>query len=651
MQRTTDIINPKTVKTIPGLFLERVRRAPHACAYRRFNEKESRFKEITWEEILNLAARWQVALRREGLHAGDRAAVMLKNCLEWVLFDLAALGLRLVTVPLFAKDRPENVAYILKETGARFILIEEKEQLPSIGESNNLLSGVERIVTLRPLGHPNPYSDTDVCADEESAPAYTKSHRGDPNEAGANRFSGMNVERDQRISDLTAWLPETGGEYVADCRESGELATIVYTSGTTGVPKGVMLSHANILEDAFACLQCESIYPDDLFLSFLPLSHTFERTVGYYIPMMAGACVAHVRSIDKLSEDLRILRPTVLISVPRIYERIHKTIIEGLDARTALARYLFHVAVHTGWRRFLHRQGRLRWSFPLLLWPFLNQVVAKKFKAGFGGRLRLSISGGASLAHPIARIFIGLGLNLLQGYGLTETSPVISVNTTYDNIPTSVGRSIPGVETAVAATGELLIKGPNVMLGYWRNREATNTVIDHDGWFHTGDLAQIDEEGHITIAGRLKEIIVLSTGEKVSPADLELAIAVNPLFEQVMVVGEGRPYLAALIVLNRAQWEKLAASHGMSLEKSELLFSTPVENLLLSEIAHCIARFPAYAQIRRVYATLTPWGMQDGLITATLKLRREELLAKFKQELESLFKGHRLDTLPHTLYA
>ena len=605
MPQTTDIIDPKTAGTLPGLFRERVRRTPHACGYKRLDDGGTCCGEITWEEAEELAGRWQAALRRESLHPGDRVAVMLKNCLEWVLFDLAALGLGLVTVPLFVNDRPENFAFILTETGARFLLIEGIEQWRRIEEADGRMPGIERIVTLQRVCTPNPNS---AC--------------------------------DPRLAELDTWLPEKDGEYaVRECAPA-ELATIVYTSGTTGMPKGVMLSHANILENAFAGLQRVAVYPDDLFLSFLPLSHSFERTVGYYVPMMAGAGVAHVRAIDKLPEDLLAVRPTVLISVPRIYERVHKKIMVGLDEKPALARYLFYLAVNIGWRRFLHLQGRAGWTPLLVLWPLLKKVVADRVMAGLGGRVRLAISGGAPLSPPIARVFIGLGLNLLQGYGLTETRPVISVNTTENNLPATVGRPYPGVEVRVAANGEMLVRGPNVMLGYWQNQEATEAVIDRDGWFHTGDLARIDEGGHITITGRLKEIIVLSTGEKVPPEDLEIAIAVNPLFEQVMVVGEGRPYLGALVVLNDRQWKILAGRLGILPDRADLLASEQVENVLLAEIARRTARFPGYARIRRVHATLSPWGVQEGLITATLKLRRKELLTRFAREVEALYAGH-----------
>lgn len=600
MMHTTDIIDPQAAGTLSGLFRERVRRSPGACAYR-YISAEGRCAGVSWSEVQGLAARWQQAFRREHLQPGDRVAVMLKNCLEWVLFDLAALGLGLVTVPLFVNDQPRNFAFILEETGARLLLIEGLDQWRRIEEVDGGLAGIERIVTLER-----------VCTQD----------------------------CDPRLAELAQWLLETGPEYeVRQCPPT-DLATIVYTSGTTGPPKGVMLSHANILANAHGGLQSVAIFPGDLLLSFLPLSHTLERTIGYYLPMMAGACVAHARSVDRLAEELLLFRPTVLISVPRIYERVHKKIMAGLEEKPALLRYLFYLAVDAGWKRFLRRQGRAGWSPLLLFWPLLKRLVANRLMAGLGGRVRVAISGGAPLSPAIARVFIGLGLNLLQGYGLTETSPVVSVNTPEDNLPATVGRPLPGVAVKSAANGELLVRGPQVMIGYWHNEAATRAAIDRDGWFHTGDLARLDAAGHITLTGRLKEIIVLSTGEKVPPEDLEIAIAVNPLFEQVMVVGEGRPYLAALVVLNNRQWAKLAVRHDLPAGTADPLTGKEVEKVLLAEISRRTARFPGYAQIRRIHATLLPWEIRDGLLTATLKLRRHELLSRFAGEVDALYAGH-----------
>jgi long-chain acyl-CoA synthetase len=601
MIRQTDIISPNIARTLPGLFRERVRRTPESFAYRSFTAEEKCCKTYSWGEVEILAARWQMALMRENLLPGDRVAVMLKNCLEWVLFDQAALGLGLVTVPLYVKDRPENFTFILKETGARLLLIEGIEQWRRIEEVDSRLLDLERIVTLQR-----------VCE----------------------------KDCDPRLAELSGWLPETGENFSVHPCAATELATIIYTSGTTGNSKGVMLSHANILENAFAGLQRVPVYPDDLFLSFLPLSHTFERTVGYYLPMMAGACVVHVRSIDKLNEDLVTVHPTVLCSVPLIFERINKKILLKLAEKPAPLRHLFSMTANTGWQRFLYHHGRAGWTPMLLAWPLLKWLVADRVLAELGGRLRVVVIGGAPLAPPISQSFISLGLDLLQGYGLTETAPVVSVNTPEDNIPETVGRPLPRIEVMLTPSSELLVRGLSVMLGYWQNINATESVLDGDGWFHTGDLAHIDGDGHISITGRIKEIIVLSNGEKVPPEDLETAITMNPLFEQAMVVGEGRPYLAALVVLNNREWIQLAAKLGIPTKQTEIPNVNQVEKALLASISPQLARFPGYARIRRVHALLYPWRVQEGLITATLKLRRKELLARFAGEIEALYAEH-----------
>jgi long-chain acyl-CoA synthetase len=628
MPNRTDIIDPTAAKTIAGLFQERVRRTESAYAYQCYDSKEQRFEPITWLGMSRLAGRWQAAMQREKLHPGDRVALILNNCPEWVLFDLAALGLGLVTVPMFAGDRPANIRHILKETGARLVLVQDMAQWLTIAETGDRLFEIKKVITAK--------------ADEDDPKVENPGNHPEDAEADdGGRGPGESAGWEPETVALVEWLAGEEGAFTAGSGEPADLATIVYTSGTTGMPKGVMLSHANILENAFACLQRVSVYRDDRFLSFLPLSHTFERTVGYYIPMMAGACVAYVRSIEKLAEDLMEVRPTVLISVPRIYERVHAKIERDLDGKAVIFRNLFRLTVDAGWRWFLYRRDRVKWNPVFLLRPLLKRLVARRLTDRFGGRLRLSISGGAPISFPIARVFIGLGLNFLQGYGLTETSPVISVNTAQSNDPATVGRPLPGVETAIAPNGELLVRGPSVMLGYWQNREATAAALDSEGYFHTGDLAQVDALGRLKIVGRLKEIIVLSTGEKVAPADLELAITSNPLFEQAMVVGEGRSFLAALVVLNSREWEKLAAEKGWLSDRPEQILSDErIERFLLSEMAGMTVDFPEYAQIRRIHASFNRWRIQDGFITHTLKLRRMELLQKFKTEVESFFKGH-----------
>ena len=601
MNRPLDIITPEQAGTLAGLFRERVRRTPEGCAYRRFDNRGDCCDCTSWGETASLAARWQAALRREGLQPGERVAVMLRNSLEWVLFDLAALGLGLVTVPLYVNDRPENFALIIEETSARLLLIEGVDQWERIRQVHGRLDSLRRIVSL---------------------------------------IRACTRECDLRLALLDEWLADSDDDYAAGTWPAETLASIVYTSGTTGNPKGVMLSHANILSNAYAGISRVPIYPDDLFLSFLPLSHTLERTAGYYVPIMAGASVAHCRSLEQLPEDLVAVRPTIIVSVPRVFERVHSKITARLAREPRWKRRLFELAIAVGWRRFLHRQGRASWSPLFLLWPLLDRRIAGRVRAALGGRIRLAISGGAPLKPEIARFFIALGLNLLQGYGLTETSPVISVNTEADNHPESVGQPLPGVQVAIGADQELLVRGDNVMSGYWTDPDASAAVIDQHGWLHTGDQASIDAGGHITITGRIKEIIVLANGEKISPLEIEMAITGDRLFEQSMVLGDGRPYLSALLVLNDDEWSRLAGSVGIDAASDAALESTVIEQALLARIAPHLAHFPGYARIRRVHASRSPWNVQDGLLTATLKLRRKQVLERYAEQIEKLYEGH-----------
>jgi long-chain acyl-CoA synthetase len=410
----------------------------------------------------------------------------------------------------------------------------------------------------------------------------------------------------------------------------------VYTSGTTGRPKGVMLSHANLLANAQSVMQAVQAYREDVFLSFLPLSHAFERTVGYYVPMMAGSTVAYARSVLHLAEDLPVVRPTVLVSVPRIYERAHARIAMDL-AKRRFARALFDATVDVGWRRAAGGGAGLGAA---LAWPVLRRLVARRVLERFGGRVRIAVSGGAPLAPSLARVFIGLGLPVLQGYGLSEAAPVVTGNRLDDNVADSVGPALPGVEVRLGAGHELLVRGPNVMLGYWNRPDATREAIDAEGWLHTGDKARI-ENGRVYIVGRLKEIIVLSSAEKVAPADLELAITGDPHFEQAMVIGEGRAYLVVLAVLSAENWPGFARAAGLEPGDPNALAAPAVVNAALARIERQLARFPSYARIRRVWLTLDPWTVENGLITPTLKLKRAELERRFAAEIAHLYEQRR----------
>ncbi len=593
----TDYIHPDDAGTLDGLLRERVRRDPDGLAYRHYDRDAGTWIDWRWADVEREVGRWQRALAGEGLRPGERVALLLRNGPEWVVAEQAALSLGLVVVPLYPEDRPDNVAYILNDAAARLLVVPD-ERYRRFAE---VLAGVptlQRIVVLPRLDG-----------------------------AGA----------DERVCASSDWLPVEAGVLAERQGDPDALATLVYTSGTAGHPKGVMLSHRNILSNAWAASTLERFLPGDRFLSFLPLSHMLERTGGYYLPMLAGCSVVFARSVQQLADDLIQQRPTILIAVPRVFERVYGRIQEQLAKRSRLARGLFRATVAIGWRRFEARQGRRAPGLWQWLWPLLQRRVAAKVTARLGGELRLAVSGGAALNPEIARFFIGLGVELVQGYGLTEASPVVSVNLPADNEPRSVGPALPGVEVAIGEESELLVRGPGVMLGYWNDHRATFDAIDGEGWLHTGDQVRI-EAGHIYITGRLKDILVLSNGEKVPPVELEAAITLDPLFDHALIVGEGEPYLAALLVLNSQHWCELAQRLGVDPLAPAALEAGVVQRQVLQRVAAALHAFPGYAKVRRVVLTLEPWGIDNGMLTPTLKLRRREVQQRYAAPLAGLFR-------------
>jgi long-chain acyl-CoA synthetase len=297
---------------------------------------------------------------------------------------------------------------------------------------------------------------------------------------------------------------------------------------------------------------------------------------------------------------------------------------------------LFHACVEIGWRRFQRAQARAAWHPSLLLWPLLDRLVGRRFMQRLGGRLRVAVSGGAALPLGVARMFVGLGLPILQGYGLTETSPVVSVNRLEDNDPAGVGSPLPGIELRFGRDDELLVRGPGVMLGYWNNPEATAQVIDADGWLHTGDQARLDG-AHLYITGRIKDILVLSNGEKVAPAAMESAITLDPLFEQAMIVGEGRPYITAIVVLSQDGWQDVARSRGWEPGERAHLRNDELHRWMVAYLARQLRELPAYAKVRRVILSLDPWTIDNGLLTPTLKIKRHTLLTRYAREIEDSY--------------
>ncbi len=589
-------INVETAGTLAGLFRERVRRSPATIAYRFYDALNETWTDYSWSAMEREVARWQSVLKESNLQVGDRVAIMARNSRFWVMFEQAALGLGLVIIPLYLEDRVDNVEFILNDANVKLLVIGGLAQWKRLKPRAKELKSLKKIISIGQISN-----------DEE-----------------------------KRLVSLTQLLPKDWGELLSEDGELDDLATIVYTSGTTGQPKGVMLSHRNILSNAYSGLQAVTVTNSDVFLSFLPLSHTLERTVGYYLPMMCGATVAHARGISELAEDLQIIRPTCLISVPRIFERVYARVREQMQSKPSLVRNLFNLAIDVGWKRFNYLQGRGPRRASFILWPLLKKLVADKINEKLGGRLNIAISGGAALSPEISRVFVGLGVPILQGYGLTETSPVISVNRIENNLPASIGPPMPGIEVRIGDDDELLVRGDNVMLGYWNREEESKKVMDEEGWLRTGDKAKI-EDGRIYIIGRLKEIIVMSNGEKVSPTDMELALVADTLFEQIMIVGEAKPYLTALAVLNEEEWNNYVTK--MQLD-SNSIEAGKVEELVLERVAKRLHKFPGYARIRHIRCTSTPWSIENDLLTPTLKIKRNKIRERYADEIESMYEEH-----------
>ena len=582
-------------------------------ALKQFNRTLNAWDAVSYHELNDRITEWRRSFVSLGLSRGARVSILLNNGVDHVLADQAVMANAMIPVPLHNIDTPGSLAFILADSGAECLVTNK----------------YARWLAVEAVGESLPALKTVILTDEVT-PA--KQNPSGPKILGIDDFLGLG----HTVTELPAGP------------EPEDLAAVVYTSGTTGKPKGVMLTHANVVANVIATLEhiAPAPHPGYVFLSFLPLSHTFERTAGYYLALGMGCTIVFNRSIMLLNEDFRIAHPDVLISVPRIYERIYARIIDRLGKQSAFVRFLFNACVDVGWRRFCRAnrlpvpESAVSWLDPLV-WPIFKSLVADKVSMQFGGRLKVAIAGGAALNHKVARMFCGLGIPPIQGYGMTEASPIIAGNSLKLNQPETVGRPFPNVEVRLAPeTNEIQVKGPSVMKGYWKRPDDTAKVLSPDGWLSTGDVGEFNEEGLLRIRGRIKEIIVTSTGEKVPPVDLELALETDPLFAQTYVVGEARPFISFVAVLNPEEWIKLAAKLGVDPEDTLALQSNAVRSAVLKRARAAAADFPHYALPRNVALTLDPWTIDNGLLTPTLKLKRKPLAEKFAAQIEEMYLSH-----------
>lgn len=595
----------ENLTTLPQLLVNSVERYGKREALRQFDKETKSWHSLSYAQLMARVMEWRRAYAAMNLERGTRIGILMPNSIDHACADQAALANGLVPVPLHAIDTPGASAFILSDSRAQVLVTNKLTRWKQIQAAGGDLQDLTAVII------------TEDEVDDET---------------------GM-------VRGLSEWL--AAGTHVVELPEGpkeDDLAGIVYTSGTTGRPKGVMLTHGNIVSNVKATLECVFPQVGDIFLSFLPLSHTFERTAGYYLALATGCTIAYNRSVLLLADDLKTIRPTVIISVPRVYERIFARVQDKLKKSRPAARYLFDWAVEIGWRDFCRRNhlpvehtGRA-WLDGLMR-PLVRKVSSTLLDQ-FGGRLRIAISGGAALSSKVARTFCGLGLPIIQGYGMTEASPIIAGNNRTLNQPNTVGKPFNNVEVRLGEGDEIQIKGPSITRGYWNRPDATADAFTEDGWFRTGDVGGFNELGLLSIKGRIKEIIVTSTGEKVPPADLEAAIETDPLFSQCYVIGENRPYLSLITVVNPDEWASFAKSCGVDPADPASLDNPSVKTSALKRAKTAAGEFPHYALPRAVVLTQEPWTIENGLITPTLKLKRGPLSKKFANVIAQLYATH-----------
>ncbi len=598
-----------SLSTLCEFFQNRVQKAPNAEALREYDKNAKEWISYTYGQTAKKVLEWRKAFATSGFGKGERVAMLLPNGVDAVCFDQAALANCLIPVPLHAIDTPASSAFILNHSGASFLITNKLSRWEKIKEAGFDLSCVKKVILT-----------------DEDAPLAS--------------LNGLVEKLEHWLAKADEKTPLPAGPTADD------LACIVYTSGTTGKPKGVMLTHQNIASNVRSTLA--HVNPDDgfKFLSFLPLSHMFERTAGYYLALATGCTIIFNRSLQYLAEDFTIARPDVLISIPRVYERIYAKLQDTLKKGSPLKRKLFEWGVDVGWRDFCKRNQIPFKKSPLQVFDStagkaVTAKISNMLKERFGGQLKVAISGGAALNWQAAKVFCGLGLPIIQGYGMTETSPIISGNKVYDNNPDTVGRLLKDVHVKIGENDEILVKGDLVMKGYWHQPEETQKVISPDGWLHTGDKGEFDKEGRLRLKGRIKEILVTSTGEKISPVDIESAVEQDELIEQCFAVGDDKPYISVIVSLNPDFWQSFARKLGLDPSDPESLLNRQARQKILKRVKKACSIFPVYAIPRNIWLTLDTWTIDNGLQTPTLKLKRGPMVRKYRGVIESMYKGAR----------
>ncbi|WP_294347443.1 long-chain fatty acid--CoA ligase [Prosthecochloris sp.] len=591
-------------QTLPELF---------TSVFRHYKKQQKKFplarkvngtyETISYDSLSEDVSALAAFLKHKGIERKDRVAILSENRPGWYLADMAILSIGAADVPLYPSLPPVQIEYILKDSGSKAIIVSNMLQLGKVLSIWQNLPDLEFIIVMNRL--------------DEKVDSVT--------ELSEAKKTGL------------ALLDSTPDYISYTMLKPDDIATIIYTSGTTGLPKGVMLTHRNICENVKSCSSIIRLDESDRSLSFLPLSHSYERTGGYYLLFACGAQIYLAESIETVSLNIAEARPTIIFTVPRLFDRIKANILKQIENQSPVKQKIFKWAYDAGIA--YHKQDRAGKPGVLLAvqHSLANKLVYSKIQEKFGGHLRYFVSGGAALPIKVGEFFQALGIVILEGYGLTETSPVTNVNRPEKVKFGTVGPVVDNVEVTIDTDGEILFKGPNIMKGYWNDEEATKEVI-YDGWFHTGDIGELDEDGYLKITDRKKHIIVTSGGKNIAPLPIEQLIAENNYVEQVMVAGEKKPFLVALIVPNFSELESFADERQLNwTTKSDLVELKQVRQIYESLLRNISRQLAAHEKVRKFLLMQDPFTIENGYMTPTLKLKRKSISMAFQKEIDSLY--------------
>ncbi|HTY58767.1 MAG TPA: long-chain fatty acid--CoA ligase [Bacteroidota bacterium] len=568
------------------------------------------YKGIPYKELRRQVELFAFGLASLGVKRGDRVSIIAENRPEWVIADQAIAALGAVSVPVYPTMTAKQIEYIFNDATVSVAIVSNQFQLNKVAKISPAVPTLEKTVVMgeKPVVQAGPgivaFSYVMIIGEEfqHESPDYLR-------------------------ASMKTVKPE-------------DLLTIIYTSGTTGNPKGVMLTHSNLCSNIQSAAEAIPFGTSDVLLSFLPLSHSFERMAGYYTGMACGATVAFAESVETVRDNMLEVRPTIVTTVPRLFERIQSRIIKQVDAGSPLRRKLFYWAIGVG-REYAAAVKERNVGLPLRLRHALaDRLVFSRVKSRTGGRMRFFCSGGAALGKEFGEFFEAVGLSIIEGYGLTESSPVISVNRLDRYRFGSVGHPIQGVEVRVAHDGEILARGPNIMKGYWNNPSATREVIDQEGWLHTGDIGMIDAEGFIHITDRKKHLFVSSGGKNIAPQPIENLFLSNKYIEQFMLIGDRRMFLTALIVPDFDALKEYADARGIAYATNTDLAAHPTINELIQNNIHQIQKdLASYERVRKFTLLDRQFTVEEGELTPTQKVRRRVIEERYARLIEGMYKG------------